>query len=100
MENKRELKPFFSRLLSSSEYEYNIKEVNEVSYNADSMNSINDEVDEMVSKLEDNIRLSGHFIAAVQQNNEDNINQIQIECQGKIQFNYLKLSEFILIIML
>ena len=100
MENKRELKPFFSRLLSSSEYEYNIKEVNEVSYNADSMNSINDEVDEMVSKLEDNFRLSGHFIAAVQQNNEDNINQIQIECQGKIQFNYIRSSEFILIIML
>ena len=62
METRQELIPFYNRLFSSSRYENRIVEVGQVSYKHEDVKIVSEDVDEMMGRLEEKMRIGDGFI--------------------------------------
>ena len=100
VENQREIKPFFSRLFSSSQYDQKYQELNKVKFEGDLALIVSDKIDLMVDRLHQRLNKNDDFAQAVrnihdQQQEEDKVNADGRRYQGTPAFYNSNIEKFL-----
>ena len=99
VENQREIKPFFSRLFSSSQYDQKYQELNKVKFEGDLAIIVSDKIDLMVDRLHQRLNKNDDFAQAVcnihdQHQEEDKVNADGRRYQGTPAFYNFNIEKF------